>query len=102
MPTSDTPQPQAVDYSGRPLTEGDTVAFISHDPICLRQGRIRIIGANDLCIESGAQLVVFPSVHAGWAETPARPLGGKSVPNEDVAHVRAYPHVALQPTEDGA
>lgn len=102
MPTNDTPRPLAVDYSGRPLTEGATVAFIGTDPVCLRQGRVRVIGATDLCIESGAQLVLFSSVHAGWAETPARPLGGKSVPNEDVAHVRAYPHVALQPTEDGA
>ncbi|MFJ8657496.1 hypothetical protein ACIRNU_34800 [Streptomyces rochei] len=93
-------QPLAVDYSGRPLTEGDTVAFIGTDPVCLRQGRIRVIGPNDLCIESGAQLVVFTGTHAGWAERAARPLGGKTVPNEDLAHVRAYPHVALQAPED--
>jgi hypothetical protein len=101
MPTNDTPRPQAVDYSGQPLAEGDTVAFIGTDPVCLRQGRIRVIGPNDLCIESGAQLVLFPSTHAGWAETPARPLGGKAVPNEDVVHVRAYPHVALQSSASG-
>lgn len=95
-------QPLAVDYSGRPLTEGDTVAFIGTDPVCLRQGRIRVIGPNDLCIEAGVQLVVFASTHAGWAARPARPLGGKTVPDEEQAHVRAYPHVALQPTEDGA
>ena len=99
---NDTPTPLAVDYSGHPLAEGDTVAYISRDPICLRQGRIRVIGPNDLCIESGAQLILFESVHAGWAETPARPLGGKAVPNEDLQHVRAYPHVALQAPEDGA
>lgn len=99
---TDTPPPLAVDYSGRPLHEGDTVAYISHDPICLRQGRVRVIGANDLCIESGAQLVLFPSTHAGWAANPAKPVGGKSIPNEDLAHVRAYPYVAFQDPEDGA
>ncbi|MBZ6211685.1 hypothetical protein KVH31_34885 [Streptomyces olivaceus] len=98
---TDTPQSLAVDYSGRPLTEGATVAYIGTDPVCLRQGRIRVIGPNDLCIESGAQLVVFTGTHAGWAETAARPLGGKTVPNEDLAHVRAYPHVALQAAENG-
>ncbi|MGW0014743.1 hypothetical protein ACWDVX_33955 [Streptomyces tendae] len=97
-PSPETP-PLAVDYSGRPLTEGDTVGFIGTDPVCLRQGRIRVIGPNDLCIESGAQLVVFTGTHAGWAEPAARPLGGKTVPNEDLAHVRAYPHVALQAAE---
>lgn len=96
--STDTPSPQAVDYSGQPLTEGDTVAFISTDPVCLRQGRIRVIGPGDLCIESGAQLVLFNSVHAGWADTPARPLGGQTRRNEDLANVRAYPHVALQQT----
>ncbi|MGQ4393755.1 hypothetical protein ACN6K5_003541 [Streptomyces violaceoruber] len=98
-PSPETP-PLAVDYSGRPLTEGDTVGFIGTDPVCLRQGRIRVIGPNDLCIESGAQLVVFFGTHAGWAEPAARPFGGKTVPNEDLAHVRAYPHVALQAPED--
>lgn len=100
-PSPETP-PLAVDYSGRPLTEGDTVAFIGTDPVCLRQGHIRVIGPNDLCIESGAQLVVFTGTHAGWAEPAARPLGGKTVPNEDLAHVRAYPHVALQAPEGSA
>ena len=100
--TDATPPPQAVDYSGRPLHEGDTVAYINRDPICLRQGRVRVIGANDLCIESGAQLVLFESVHAGWAETGALPLGGKTILNEDLKHVRAYPTIALQASEEGA
>lgn len=99
---TETPQPLAVDYSGRSLTEGDTIGFIGTDPVCLRQGRIRVIGPNDLCIESGVQLVVFTGTHAGWAEPAARPLGGKTVPNEDLAHVRAYPHVALQAPEGQA
>ncbi|MFF9287557.1 hypothetical protein [Streptomyces griseosporeus] len=73
MPNDDTPPPQAVD--------------------------IRIIGPNDLCIEAGAQLVLFTGVHAGWAETRAKPVGGTTRPNEDLAHVRAYPHVALQAPE---
>lgn len=98
-PSPETP-PLAVDYSGRPLTEGNTVAFIGTDPVCLRQGHIRVIGPNDLCIESGAQLVVFTGTHAGWAEQAPRPLGGKTIPNEDLAHVRAYPHVALQAPEN--
>jgi hypothetical protein len=98
---NDTPPPQAVDYSGQPLNEGDTVAFISTDPICLRQGRIRVIGPGELCIEDGHQLVLFHSVHAGWAENPANPLGGRTVPNEDLVNVRAYPHVVLQATKDG-
>jgi hypothetical protein len=100
MTPSPETQPLAVDYSGRPLHVGDTVGFIGTDPVCLRQGRIRVIGPNDLCIESGAQLVVFSGTHAGWAEQAARPLGGKTVANEDLAHVRAYPHVALQAPAD--
>ncbi|MEU5742021.1 hypothetical protein ABZ784_29020 [Streptomyces tendae] len=99
MTPSPEPQPLAVDYSGRPLHVGDTVAYIGTDPVCLRQGHIRVIGPNDLCIESGAQLVLFTGTHAGWAEQAARPLGGKTVRNEDLAHVRAYPHVALQAPE---
>jgi hypothetical protein len=99
---TETPPPQAVDYSGRPLSEGDTVAFIGTDPVCLRQGRIRVISPTNLCIEAGAQLVLFESVHAGWAETPANPLGGRTVPNQDLVNVRAYPHVALQAATEGA
>lgn len=98
---SDTPPPPAVDYSGRPLHEGDTVAFIATDPICLRQGRIRIIGPRNLCIEDGAYLVLFDGAHAGWARTRPKPLGGETIVNEDVKDVMAYPHVALQAPQDG-
>jgi hypothetical protein len=101
MPT-DTPPPQAVDYSGRPLTEGDTVAFISTDPVCLRQGRIRVIGEHNICIEDGAYLVLFDCVHGGWLQRRPSPLGGDVTFNQDVAQVAAYPHVALQATVDGA
>lgn len=101
MPT-DTPPPQAVDYSGRPLHEGDTVAFISTDPIGLRQGRIRIIGPHNLCIEDGSYLVLFDSAFAGWSTPPPRPLGGTTVPSDEAKQATAYPHVALQATADGA
>jgi hypothetical protein len=102
MPNTDTPPPQAVDYSGRPLTEGATVAFISRDPVCLRQGRIRVIGPCNVCIEDGAYLVLFDGVHAGWGTTRPKPLGGQTTLSEDAQQVLAYPHVALQPTADGA
>jgi hypothetical protein len=93
--------PQAVDYSGLPLSEGDTVAFISTDPVCLRQGRIRVLGEHNLCIQDGAYLVLFNGVSAGWATTRPRPLGGETVEDEDVRHVLAYPHVALQDPQGG-
>jgi hypothetical protein len=99
---ADTPPPQAVDYSGRPLTEGDTVAFISTDPVCLRQGRIRIIGPHNLCIEDGSYLILFDAAFAGWASRSPAPLGGTTVPSEEAKQVSAYPHVALQPAQDGA
>lgn len=99
---TDTPPPQAVDYSGRPLTEGDTVAFISTDPVCLRQGRIRVISQHNLCIEDGAYLVLFDGVHAGWATTRPKPLGGQTTVDEDAKQVLAYPHVVLQTARDGA
>jgi hypothetical protein len=98
----ETPPPLAVDYSGRPLTQGDTVAFISTDPVCLRQGRIRIIGPHNLCIEDGSYLVLFDAAFAGWASRSPAPLGGTTVPSEDAKQVSAYPHVALQPPQDGA
>ena len=99
---TDTPPPPAVDYSGRPLHVGDTVAYISRDPISLRQGRIRVISEHNLCIEDGAHLVLFNAAFAGWATERPRPLDGTVTVNEDAKEVRAYPHVALQPTEDGA
>jgi hypothetical protein len=100
---NDTPTPQAVDYSGHPLTEGDTVAFISRDPVCLRQGRIRVIGLNNICIEDGVHLVLYDGVHAGWATTEPKPLYGTTTVSEEAAQVRAYPHVAFQQgPQDGA
>jgi len=99
---TDTPPPQAVDYSGRSLAEGDTVAYISRDPICLRQGRIRVIGPNNICIEDGVHLVLYDGTHAGWATTSPKPLSGTVALSEDAKEVRAYPHVALQAPEDGA
>lgn len=99
---TNTPPPQAVDYSGRPLTEGDTVAFISTDPVALRQGRIRIIGPHNICISDGAYLVLFDGAFVGWGTKPPRPLGGTAVPSEDAKQVMAYPHVALQAAQDGA
>lgn len=101
MTTTDTPPPQAVDYSGRPLAEGDTVAFISTDPVGLREGRIRIIGPHNLCIEDGAYLVLFDGAFTGFATRPPHPLGGTTVPSEDARQVTAYPHVALQAPQDG-
>jgi len=99
---TDTPPPQAIDYSGRPLTEGDAVAFISTDPVCLRQGRIRVIGPHNICIEDGAYLVLFDGAFAGWGTPPPQPLGGTTVPSETAKQVAAYPHVALQSAADGA
>lgn len=101
MPT-DTPTPQAVDYSGHPLIEGAPVAFITTDPIGLAHGRIRIIGPNDLCIDTGQHLVVFPAVHAGLRIPLPNPLGGaaKTRPIPDGA--QQYPQVALQPNQDGS
>ncbi|NUQ95802.1 MAG: hypothetical protein HOY79_04335 [Streptomyces sp.] len=99
---TDTPPPQAVDYNGAPLTEGDTVAFISTDPISLRRGRIRVISPHNICIEDGAYLVLFDGCFAGWGSRPPSPLGGTVTPSEEAKQVMAYPHVALQALMDGA
>ncbi|MFF8910598.1 hypothetical protein [Streptomyces olivaceoviridis] len=98
---TDTPSSLAVDYSGRPLHEGDTVAYINRDPISLRQGRIRVIGEHNLCIEDGAHLVLFDAAFAGWASTRPKPLDGETTISDDAKQVSAYPHVALQAPEDG-
>lgn len=98
-----TPPPQAVDYSGRPLTEGDTIAFISVDPLSLCEGRIRIIGPNDLCIDTGQHLVTFGAAHAGLRLPPLpplRPLDGTAKPRPIPDGAKQYPQVALQPSED--
>lgn len=100
MPTTDTPPLLAVDYSGRPLIEGDTVAFIGVDPVRLCEGRIRIIGPNDLCIDTGDHLVTFPAAQAPWIPS-IRPMGGKAVRRPIPDGAQQYPHVALQPTTDG-
>ncbi|MFE1451957.1 hypothetical protein [Streptomyces olivaceoviridis] len=99
---TDTPPPQAVDYSGRPLTEGDTVAFISVDPIGLREGRIRIIGPNDLCIDTGQHLVTFSAATRSFGLPPLRPLNGEAKPRPLPDGAIQFPQVALQPNEDGA
>lgn len=62
---TDAPFPvQAVDYAGHPLTEGATVAFINNDPITLCQGRIRVIGPRQICIDTGHDLYVFDGTHS--------------------------------------
>ncbi|MYW46366.1 hypothetical protein [Streptomyces sp. SID161] len=99
---TDTPPPLAVDYSGRPLHAGDTVAYITRDPIALRQGRIRVIGPNNICVEDGVHLILFDAAFAGWATTRPKPLGGETTISEDAKQVHAYPHVALQAPEGGA
>lgn len=101
MNGADTPPPQAVDYSGRPLHEGDTVAFISTDPIGLREGRIRILGPNDLCIDTGDHLVTFPAATRPLLGPDFRPLGGTVKPRPVPEGTSQYPQVALQPAPDG-
>lgn len=97
---ADTPQPQAVDYSGRPLTEGDTVAFISFDPVGLCEGRIRIIGPNDLCIDTGQHLVTFGAAYKVKGLPPLRPLDGTAEPRPIPDGAKQYHQVALQPSDD--
>ncbi|MFF7476625.1 hypothetical protein [Streptomyces sp. NPDC008092] len=100
--TTDTPPPLAVDYSGRPLTEGDTVAFIHTDPIGLREGTIRIVGPNDVCIDTGDHLVTFPAATHPLLGPAFRPLGGTVKPRPVPEGVQQYPAIALQPPADGA
>jgi hypothetical protein len=103
MPTTETPPPQAVDYSGRPLTEGDTVAFVAHDPLSLCEGRIRIIGPNDLCIDTGDHLVTFPALPRSAMGLPLlQPWGGTAKRREVPDGAQRYPHIALQPNQGGA
>lgn len=99
---ADTPQPQAVDYSGRPLHEGDTVAFISHDPISLNSGRIRAISPCNICIEAGPHLVTFGGRPASLGMPRPRPIGGTVERDKDAEEPFLYSQVALQPAEDGA
>lgn len=96
---NDMPPPQAVDYSGRPLTEGDTVAFITTDPVGLCEGRIRIIGPNDLCIDTGRHLVTFRAARQFIGVPPIRPLDGTVKPRPIPDGAQQYPQVALQSTE---
>jgi hypothetical protein len=94
---NDTPPPQAVDYSGLPLSEGDPVAFLTVDPVGLAQGRVRIVGPNDLCIDTGDHLVVFPAAQGSLFPFP-RPLGGSTVKPRPIPEgARQYPQVVLQP-----
>lgn len=98
MPTN-TPQPQAVDYSGRPLTEGDPVAFLSHDPLGLTAGHIRVISAESICIATGAHLITFDGMPASLAAGRPRPIGGTVARDEGFQEPFRYPLVALQPAE---
>ncbi|MFJ8727694.1 hypothetical protein [Streptomyces sp. NPDC093269] len=99
---TDMPPPQAVDYSGRPLTEGDTVAFLTVDPVGLCEGRIRIIGPNDLCIDTGQHLVTFSAARGYMGIGVIHPLGGKAEPRPIPDGAQQYPQVALQPPAEGA
>lgn len=100
-PSPETP-PLAVDYSGRTLTEGDTVAFLTYDPVGLCEGRIRIIGPNDLCIDTGQHLVTFPAADGyGPRVPPFKPIGGKVTPRPIPDSAQQYRHVALQPQGEG-
>jgi hypothetical protein len=98
----ETPPPQAVDYSGLPLTEGDPVAFITVDPVGLAHGHVRIIGPNDLCIDTGHNLVVFPAAYSASRFALPTPLGGTVKPRPIPEGAQQYPQVALQPTQEGA
>lgn len=96
MTPSPEAQPLAVDYSGRPLTEGATVAFLTYDPIGLCEGRIRIIGPNDLCIDTGQHLVTFPAAQKFAGSFRIRPIGGTVEPRPIPDGAQQYPQVALQ------
>lgn len=92
---TDTSPPLAVDYNGLPLTEGAPVAFITVDPVGLAHGHVRIVGPNDLCIDTGDHLVVFRS--ATGLRFPLHPLGGTAKPRPIPDGAQQYPQVALQP-----
>ncbi|MFE9812337.1 hypothetical protein [Streptomyces sp. NPDC005548] len=100
MTTNDMSAPQAVDYSGRPLVVDDPVAFLTSDPIGLAHGHIRIVGPNDLCIDTGEHLVTFPALPAGFGVPLLSPIGGKAKPYPVPDGAQRYPHVALQPPRD--
>jgi len=124
--TDDPPPVQAVDYAGHPLTEGATVAFINNDPITLCQGRIRVIGPRQICIDTGHDLYVFDGTHSRITLAPQSEgipvydsdgptglyLGNKRItggtvvgtlPDESQAPAPLrYPHVALQAAKDAA
>ncbi|MFD7995462.1 hypothetical protein [Streptomyces mexicanus] len=99
---TDTPPPQAVDYSGRPLTEGDGVAFLSHNPIGLTAGRIRVISPQSICIETGPHLVTFSGRPASLDMPLPRPIAGTVERDKDAQEPFLYSQVALQPNQDGA
>jgi len=95
---ADTPPPPAVDYSGRRLTEGAIVAFLTDEAGTLREGRIRLIGSNDLCIDTGEHLVTVPAAQRPML--PAlRPLAGAAKVRPIPSDAKQYPQVALQPAD---
>jgi hypothetical protein len=83
----DTPPPQAVDYSGRPLQVDDTIAFVSNDPIGLVSGRIVLIHDRQIVVESG-HLCIVPADSGLFA-----------APKTQAAK---YSRIALHPAQDGA
>jgi hypothetical protein len=98
MPT-DTPQPQAVDYSGRPLTEGDTVAFIGTDPVCLHSyhgpAQINGIDFTDVHVSEHADSEGIV-IHMGWEG--AATVSRKSAPAINPGWVTALLE-SMQPVE---
>ncbi|WP_030188061.1 hypothetical protein [Streptomyces violaceorubidus] len=94
-----TPTPLAVDYSGRPLHVGDTVAYIGTDPVALYKGRIVVTAPLNICIEAGPHLITFSGVPESLGTQRPRPLDGTVSRNERGEKLR-YPQVALTDTED--
>jgi hypothetical protein len=96
---TDTPPPQAVDYSGRPLRVGDTVAYIGTDPVRLCEGRIAVVSPRNICVESGPHLITFTGYPAPFNTPAPRPLDGAVTANEKRQPL-GYPQVALTSTEN--
>ncbi|MCF0086673.1 MULTISPECIES: hypothetical protein [unclassified Streptomyces] len=101
MPDTTLP-PLAVDYSGRPLAEGATVAYISADPVRLCEGRVRAISPYNVCLEDGPHLITFTGRPASHSSTRPHPLGGAVSRDEDTPDPFLYSQIAVQPTTDGA
>ncbi|AKZ60742.1 hypothetical protein SAM23877_p033 (plasmid) [Streptomyces ambofaciens ATCC 23877] len=94
------PEPQAVDYNGRPLHVGDTVAYIGIDPVRLCEGRVVVTSPRNICIESGPHLITFSGHPASLGTPPPRPLDGTVTRNKQEQEPFQYPQVALTDTEN--